>query len=46
MKGDAFVVASITVLVVLVSIFVFYPVGSMFIGAFQASTGRSIPMGS
>jgi iron(III) transport system permease protein len=39
MKGDAFVVASITVLVVLVSIFVFYPVASMFIGAFQSFDG-------
>jgi iron(III) transport system permease protein len=45
MKGDAFVVASITVLVVLVSIFVFYPVASMFIGAFQSFDGSFSPDG-
>ena len=39
MKGDAFVVASIAILVFLVSIFVFYPVGSMFVGAFQSVDG-------
>jgi iron(III) transport system permease protein len=39
MKGDVFVVSAITMLVFLVAIFVFYPVGSMFIGAFQAFDG-------
>lgn len=39
MKGDAFVVSSITLLVFLVAIFVFYPVGSMLVGAFQDFDG-------
>ncbi|WP_349962695.1 iron ABC transporter permease [Rhizobium sp. ZPR3] len=45
MKGDAFVVSAITMLVVLVAIFVFYPVGSMFIGAFQSFDGSFDPSG-
>ncbi len=45
MRGDVFVVSSITMLVVLVAIFVFYPVGSMFIGAFQAFDGSFNPDG-
>ncbi|WP_438754026.1 ABC transporter permease [Pararhizobium sp. O133] len=45
MKGDAFVVASIAVLVFLVAIFVFYPVGSMLIGAFQDFDGSFNPDG-
>ncbi|MCA1441381.1 iron ABC transporter permease, partial [Ensifer sp. IC4062] len=35
MKGDAFVVGAISLLVFLVAVFVFYPVGSMLVGAFQ-----------
>lgn len=45
MKGDAFVVSSITMLIVLVAIFVFYPVGSMFVGAFQSFDGSFDPSG-
>lgn len=45
LRGDAFVVASIALLVVLVSIFVFYPVGSMFVGAFQTFDGSFDPSG-
>ncbi|WP_426126040.1 ABC transporter permease [Pararhizobium sp. PWRC1-1] len=43
MKGDAFVVASIAILVFLVAIFVFYPVGSMLVGAFQDFDGSFNP---
>ena len=32
MKGDAFVVGSISLLVFLVFVFVFYPIGSMLVG--------------
>lgn len=39
LRGDAFIVASIAMLVFLVVIFVFYPIGSMFIGAFQDFDG-------
>ena len=39
LKGDAFVVSAISLLIVLVAIFVFYPVGSMFVGAFQSFDG-------
>jgi iron(III) transport system permease protein len=45
MRGDAFVVSSITVLVALVSTFVFYPVGSVFVGAVQAPDGSVDPSG-
>lgn len=45
MKGDAFVVGAITMLIVMVAIFVFYPVGSMFVGAFQAFDGSFNPDG-
>ena len=45
MKGDAFVVSAITLLIVLVAIFVFYPVGSMFVGAFQSFDGSFNPDG-
>ncbi|MDQ0323410.1 iron(III) transport system permease protein [Pararhizobium capsulatum DSM 1112] len=45
MKGDAFVVTSITMLIVLVTIFVFYPVGSMLVGAFQDFDGSFNPDG-
>ncbi|MBB3609725.1 iron ABC transporter permease [Rhizobium sp. BK602] len=45
MKGDAFVVGAIAMLIVLVAIFVFYPVGSMFVGAFQAFDGSFNPDG-
>ena len=43
MKGDAFVVASISLLVFLVAIFVFYPVGSMLVGAMQDFDGSFNP---
>ncbi|WP_226781183.1 ABC transporter permease [Oceaniglobus trochenteri] len=39
LKGDAFVLASITLLVLLVAVFVFYPLVSMFTGAFQNFDG-------
>ena len=39
MRGDAFIVSSITLLFFLVVIFVFYPVGSMLVGAFQDFDG-------
>lgn len=39
MRGDAFIVASIAMLVFLVAVFVFYPVVSMFVGAFQDFDG-------
>ncbi len=45
MKGDAFVVGAIAMLVFLVSIFVFYPIGSMFVGAFQDFDGSFNPTG-
>ncbi|WP_438754747.1 ABC transporter permease [Pararhizobium sp. O133] len=45
MKGDAFVVASIAMLVFLVAVFVFYPVGSMLVGAFQDFDGSFNPDG-
>ncbi len=45
LKGDAFVLASIALLVVLVAIFVFYPVGRMFISALQDNTGAFAPEG-
>lgn len=45
MKGDAFVVSAIAMLIVLVAIFVFYPVGSMFVGAFQSFDGSFNPDG-
>jgi iron(III) transport system permease protein len=45
MKGDAFVVGAISILIVLVTIFVFYPVGSMFVGAFQSFDGSFNPDG-
>lgn len=43
LKGDAFVVSSITVLIALVTIFVFYPVGSMFVSAVQDVQGQFAP---
>ncbi len=45
MKGDAFVVASIAILVALVATFVFYPVLSMFIGSVQDFDGSFNPDG-
>ncbi|WP_425101126.1 ABC transporter permease [Tropicibacter sp. S64] len=39
LKGDAFVLGSITLLVLLVAVFVFYPLVSMFTGAFQDFDG-------
>lgn len=43
MKGDAFVVSSIASLIALVAIFVFYPVGSMFVSAVQDVQGQFAP---
>lgn len=43
MKGDAFVLASIALLAFLVTVFVFYPIGSMFIGAVQDFDGSFNP---
>ena len=45
MKGDAFIVASISMLIFLVTIFVFYPIGSMFIASVQAFDGSFNPDG-
>ena len=45
MKGDAFVVSAITLLVFLVAVFVFYPIASMFVGAFQDFDGSFNPDG-
>ncbi|SPL61754.1 ABC transporter permease [Ochrobactrum soli] len=45
MKGDAFVVSSITLLVALVGVFVFYPVLSMFVGSVQDFDGSFKPEG-
>lgn len=45
MKGDAFIVSSIAVLVFLVTVFVFYPIGSMLIGAVQDFDGSFNPDG-
>ncbi|THF54852.1 ABC transporter permease [Ollibium composti] len=45
MKGDAFVVSAIALLVFLVAVFVFYPVGSMFVGAVQDFDGSFNPDG-
>lgn len=45
MKGDAFVVSSITLLVALVSVFVFYPIFSMFAGSVQDFDGSFKPDG-
>ncbi|WP_138470440.1 iron ABC transporter permease [Poseidonocella sp. HB161398] len=39
LKGDAFVLAAITLLVLLVAVFVFYPLAAMFAGAFQDFDG-------
>jgi iron(III) transport system permease protein len=39
MRGDALVVATISMLIFLVAVFVFYPIGSMFVGAFQDFDG-------
>ncbi|MBP0484812.1 ABC transporter permease [Sagittula salina] len=39
LKGDAFVLGAITLLVLLVGVFVFYPLLSMFTGAFQDFDG-------
>ncbi|MEM9631558.1 MAG: iron ABC transporter permease [Pseudomonadota bacterium] len=45
MKGDAFVVGSISVLIFLVTVFIFYPIGSMFVGSFQDFDGSFKPDG-
>lgn len=43
MRGDAFVVTSIAILAGLVTVFVFYPVGSMLIASVQAIDGSFEP---
>jgi len=43
MKGDAFVVGSISLLVFLVFVFVFYPIGSMLVAAVQDFDGSFKP---
>jgi iron(III) transport system permease protein len=45
MKGDAFILSTIVMLCVLVGIFVFYPIVSMFIGGFQDFDGSFNPDG-
>ncbi|MCX2720973.1 ABC transporter permease [Roseibium salinum] len=45
MKGDAFVVGSISILILLVTVFVFYPIGSMFAGSMQDFDGSFRPEG-
>lgn len=45
MKGDAFVVGSISLLVFLVFVFVFYPIGSMLVAAVQDFDGSFQPDG-
>jgi iron(III) transport system permease protein len=45
MKGDAFIVGSISMLVSLVAVFVFYPIGSMFTAAVQDFDGSFNPDG-
>lgn len=39
MRGDAFIVSTISMLAFLVAVFVFYPIISMFVGAFQDFDG-------
>ncbi|MCQ0988749.1 ABC transporter permease [Jiella marina] len=39
MRGDAFIVGAIIILIALVATFVIYPIASIFIGAFQTFTG-------
>jgi len=45
MRGDAFVVSAIALLIFLVAVFVFYPVGSMLVGALQDFDGSFNPDG-
>ncbi|WDZ79548.1 iron ABC transporter permease (plasmid) [Ensifer adhaerens] len=45
LKGDAFIVAAISLLVALVIVFVFYPVGSMFAASVQDFDGSFKPDG-
>lgn len=45
MKGDAFVVSAISLLVFLVVVFVFYPISSMFVGSVQDFDGSFNPDG-
>lgn len=45
MKGDAFTVGAITLLIALVGVFVFYPIVSMFAGSFQDFHGSFNPDG-
>ncbi|SHM64757.1 ABC transporter permease [Roseibium suaedae] len=45
MKGDAFITGSISLLIFLVTVFVFYPIGSMFAGSVQDFDGSFRPDG-
>lgn len=45
MKGDAFIAGAISLLVFLVAVFVFYPIGSMFAGSVQDFDGSFKPDG-
>ncbi len=45
MKGDGFTTGSISMLVFLVTVFVFYPIGSMFVGSVQDFDGSFRPDG-
>lgn len=45
MKGDAFIVSCISLLIFLVTVFVFYPIGSIMVGAFQDFDGSFNPSG-
>lgn len=45
LRGDAFVVSAITILIALVTTFVFYPVGMVLVGAFQGIDGSFDPSG-
>ncbi|SIQ47772.1 iron(III) transport system permease protein [Rhizobium sp. RU35A] len=45
MKGDAFIVSCISLLIFLVGVFVFYPIGSMMVAAVQDIDGSFNPTG-
>ncbi|WP_454811949.1 ABC transporter permease [Labrys neptuniae] len=45
LRGDAFVVSAITILIAMVATFVFYPVGMVLVGAFQGIDGGFDPAG-
>ncbi|MBN9045313.1 MAG: iron ABC transporter permease [Rhizobiales bacterium] len=45
MRGDAFMVSAVTLLAFLVTVFVLYPIASMFIGGMQTADGSFDPSG-